>query len=338
MHSLFRTAVTGVAVAAVTACGSVDIDQAKKLSSAGVASSTTLQAEAKTTAARAASWHDARIFYSVLSTGGVDQLQKPGFKQGAGKLDTLAKLLRKRTNALGGLVTAYKSFQALTDYGAVAETEKAAASFFASTNDFLQAAQALPPGQGGDIAKGIVPISPQASEGLSIAFGFIATEIQKGQIKKASAALRTGVETLAGALKAEREYAVAARDLLALSWSDFRLEARRAGLADYESSVRELLMQYDLDPAKDLGAAMRRTPRASRATEELLKARDEASLALIDERYTSLLQLLDDLVKQHKALEAGRPVTVADILALVQEVEGYYARVRNAGKNSDNAK
>ena len=338
MHSLIRTAFTGLTAAAVAACGSVDIDQAKKLSSAGVASSTTLQAEAKTTAARAASWQDARVFYSVLSMGDADQLQKPAFKQGAAKLDTLAKLLRKRTNALAGLVTAYKSFQALTDYGAADETEKAASSFFASTNDFLQAAQALPPGQGGDIARGITPISPQASEGLSIAFGFIATEIQKGQIKKASVALRTGVEALAGALKAEREYAVAVRDLLAMYWSDFRLEARKAGLADYEPSVRELLVQYDLDPAKDLGAAMRRTPRASRATEELLKARDEASIALIDERYTSLLQLLDDLVKQHKALEAGRPVTVSDMLALVQEIEGYYERVRAAGKKSDNAK
>ena len=43
-------------------------------------------------------------------------------------------------------------------------------------------------------------------------------------------------------------------------------------------------------------------------------------------------------MKQHKALEAGRPVKVADILALVQEIEGYYERVRNAGKKSDNAK
>jgi hypothetical protein len=338
MHSLFRTAFTGITIAAVAACASVDIDQAKKLSSAGVASSTSLQAEAKTTAARATAWHDARIFYSVLSTGDVAQLEKPAFKQGAGHLDTLAKLLRKRTNALAGLVTAYKSFQALTDYGAADETEKAASSFFASTNDFLLATQALPPGAGGDIARGIAPISPQASEGLSIGFGFIATEIQKGQIKKASAALRGGVEVLAGALKAERQYAVAARELLALYWSDFRLEARKAGLADYEPAVRELLVQYDLDPAKDLGAAMRRTPRAGRATEELLKARDEASLALIDERYTSLLQLLDDLVKQHKALEAGRPVTVVEILALVQEIEGYYERVRTAGKKSDNVK
>jgi hypothetical protein len=334
MHSLIRTTFTGLTAAAVAACASVDIDQAKKLSSAGVASSSTLQGEAKTTAARATAWHDARIFYSGLSIGSDAELKDPEFKESDGQLDTLAKLLRKRTNALAGLVTAYKSFQALTDYGAADETEKAASSFFASTNDFLQAAQALPPDRGGNIAKDITPISPQASEGLSIAFGFIATEIQKGQIKKASVALRTGVETLAGALKAEKAYAVAARGQLDRYWSDFRLEARRAGLADYEPTVRELLARYDIDPAKDLGAAIRRTPRVGKATEELVTARDKATLALVDERYTSLLQLLDDLVKQHKALEAGRPVTVADILALVQEIEGYYERVRAAGKKS----
>ena len=91
MHSFIRTTFTGLTAAAVAACASVDIDQAKKLSSAGVASSSTLQAEAKTTAARATAWHDARIFYSVLSIGSAAELKDPEFQQGDGQLDTLAK-------------------------------------------------------------------------------------------------------------------------------------------------------------------------------------------------------------------------------------------------------
>lgn len=338
MQSFFRAAVIGIAVTAVPACANIDLDQAKKLSGAGVTSSTTLQAEAKTTAARVSGWRDARVFELVLTTGQVKALEDEEFILEGTNLDTLAKLLRKRTSALAGLVEAYKSFQALANYGAGAETEQAAAAFFASTNDFLLATQALPLAAGGETANRAAPISPQASEGLSIAFGIIATEVQKGQVKKASVALRTGIETLAVALNAERQYAVAARTLLARYRNSFRAGARQAGLVDYEPAIRELLAQYDLDPAKDITAAIRRYPSARLAIEQLVKTRDAATLAGVDEKYGSLLQLLDDLVKQHKALEAGHPVNVADILVVAQQIEGYYERVRDAGKKSDAAK
>ncbi len=322
----------------MSACANIDLNQAKKLSSAGVTSSTTLQTEAKATASRATAWQEARVFELVVTTGQVKALRDDDFVAEGQQLETLAKLLRKRANALAGLVETYKSFNDLTEYGAADATEKAATGFFASTNDFLQAVQALPAGSGGDIAKRISPISPQASEGLSIAFGFIAAEVQKGQIKKASVALRTGVETLAGALEAEEQHAISARRILTNYWNDFRFGARQAGLVDYEPTVRELLAQYDLDPAKDLTAAMRRNPRAGLAVEQLLKARDEAGLAAIAARYVSLRQLLDDLVRQHKALEAGRAVSVGDILAAAQQIEGYYERIRDAGKKSDATK
>ena len=338
MRTFYRTSFASLAVGAAAACSTIDIGQAKKLSSAGVASSTTLQSEAKTTASRAAGWREARIFDSVIANGGTAELADSTFQQGDAPLDTLARLLMKRANALAGLVEAYKSFQALVEYGASDETEKAAASFFASTNDFLKAAQSLPPDLGGTTAKAISPISPEASEGLSIAFGIIAAEVQKGQIKKASVALRTGVETLAGALQAERQYAVAARRLLGLYATDFRAHARMAGLVDDEPTLRALLAQYDLAPAKDLGAALRRWPGGSNALEEYLKARDQAAFAMIGEAYTRQLQLLDDLVRQHQALEAGRPVKVADILALAQEIAGYVERVRSAGAATDKAK
>src|SRR5437879_4128545 len=118
MHSLVRTAITGLAVTAVAACANIDLEQAKRLSSAGVTSSTTLQGEAKTTAARATTWREARVFELALTTGKVTALDDAEFSQEGVKLDTLAKLLRKRSNALSGLVDTYKSFQALTDYGA----------------------------------------------------------------------------------------------------------------------------------------------------------------------------------------------------------------------------
>lgn len=338
MTCTIKTALASLVTVALVGCANVDIEQAKKLAAAGVTSSTALQTEAKTTESRVSSWRDARAFERILQVGTVESVETARFQAGDEIYEKLAELLKKRTAALGGLVATYKSFQALADYGAAQETEAAASSFFASTNSFLKAAKALPADSGGSVVANVPEISPEAAEGLSIAFGLIAKEIQKGQIKRTSVALRTGITTLREALRAEEIYQEGVRQLVALNRQKFRLQARAAGLASYEPALRGLLVQYDVDPVKDLDAAIRRSPRAHMAIEFVVAERERAEATSVHKTYQALLKLLDDLVQQHLKLEAGQKVDLATLIALAQEIEGYYERIVGAGKKSSEGK
>jgi hypothetical protein len=319
-------------------CSKIDIDQAKRLASAGVTSSTALQTEAKTTETRVSSWREARAFQRILATGKVEAVETAAFQANDEIYKTLSELLKKRTDALTGLVATYKSFQALVDYGATQEAETAASGFFASANSFLKAAQALPADRGGAIVAGVPSISPEMAEGLSIGFGIVAAEIQKAQIRKTSVALRTGITTLAKALRAEEAYEIGVRNLVVLNRQEFRQEARAEGLASYDATLRALLVQYDVDPVKDLDAALRRSPSARKAIEHIVVGREKFELEGVSKTYQALLKLLDDLVQQHLKLEAGQKVDLAALIALAQQIEGYYERINGAGKKADEGK
>jgi hypothetical protein len=338
MTHMTKVGLVALAASAIAGCSNIDIDQARKLASAGVTSSTALQTEAKTTEARVSWWREARTFQRILATGNVDSIETKNFQVNDDVYRNLSELLKKRTDALTGLVATYKSFQALADYGATKEAEAAAAGFFASTNSFLKAAQALPVDRGGSIVAGVPSVSPEVAEGLSIGFGIVATEIQKEQIRKTSVALRTGITTLAKALRAEEAYEIGVRNLVVLNRQEFRREARAEGLASYDATLRALLIQYDVDPVKDLDAALRRSPSARKAIEHVVASREKFELQAVGKTYQTLLKLLDDLVQQHLQLEAGRKVDLASLIALAQQIEGYYERINGAGKKTDESK
>lgn len=308
------------------ACGGVDIEQAKQLANAGVASSTKLQAEAQGVATNAASWREGRVFYATLVQGD----SKVVLESDGSEITRLAKLLKARANALGALAAAYKSFQELAVYDAAQTTEAATASFLAETNEFLKTAQGLE-GAAGAAAQGIAPLDPQVAAGISVGFGVIAREVQRAKIARTSVAIRTGVEKLSEVLKAERAYAVAARIKIAKDRFALRRMARLRGLGSYEQSAKALLAGFDIDPVKDLDAAILRSPEVTAAMTRVLGDRFNAEVESIGPTYDTLLKLLDALVEQHRQLEAGRQVSLASIISLGEELQGYYQRVHGAG-------
>ncbi|UYN96088.1 MAG: hypothetical protein KIT25_03850 [Enhydrobacter sp.] len=321
--------VAGMLAATLQACGGVDIEQAKQLANAGVAASDRMHIEARQTATRMASWREGRVFFAVLVDGNRDLVMKSD----GSDIAQLAKLLKKRADAIGALSSAYKSFQELAVYDAAGNTQAAAAAFFAQTNEFLKTAQELP-GDAGSLAKGISPLDPQVTEGLSLAFGVIAREVQRAKLAKASVALRTGVEKLAEVLKAERIYAVSIRQSIADDRHALRTMARRRGIGSYEQPTKELLSEFDIVAVKDLDPAVLRSPQAKAAVERILNDRYDAERATIGPTYDALLKLLDSMVEQHKQLEAGRRISLASIIALASELEGYYQRVHGASAKS----
>ncbi len=324
-----RTIVSMIAAlcmaAIVAGCGGVDIEQAKQLAAAGVASSTKLQAEAQTVAANAASWREGRVFYLTLVQGD----SKVEMDTDGSDVARLAKLLKARANALAGLAATYKSFQELAVYDAEKNTETAAANFFAETNEFLKTAQGLD-GAAGAAAKSIQPLDPQLTAGISVAFGIIAREAQRARLAKTSVVIRTGIEKLSEVLKAERAYAVAARIKIAKDRYALRRLARARGIGSYDQSAKTLLAQFDIDPVKDLDAAILRSPQATAAMTRVLGDRIDAEVETIGPTYDALLKLLDALVEQHRQLEAGRAVSLASIISLAEELRGYYQRVHGA--------
>lgn len=331
MGLIKATLVSLAAATAVIGCANVDIEQAKKLSGAGVTASTRLQTEATETAAHATSWREGRVFERVLTTGRSSSADSDTFKETDKSEENLAKLLKARASALSQLVITYKSFQALTDYDAAQETEKAAAGFLSSTNNFVAKANEI-------TKSSISPVDPAVAEGMTIGFGIIAAEVQKAQIKKASIAIRTGVETLAKALGAEELYASGARRLLAQERKELRAKARREGLGSYDQPLRALLVSFDVDPVKDLDAAVARSPKARAAIDRILADRDAAEEATIGESYHALIKTLDTLVAQHKALEAGQRVDLQSIADAAEKIEGYYQRIKGAGKKPADGK
>lgn len=324
-------AAAGALAVALPGCGGVDIEQAKKLATAGVAASDRIHVEAKTTATHMAAWREGRVFFAVLVDGNRDL----AMTSDGSDIDELAKLIGKRAEAIGALSTAYKSFQELAVYDAAGTTELATAAFFSQTNQFLDTAQKLKlPGEAGTIANGIAPLDAQTAEGLSIASGLIAREVQRAKLGKTSVALRTGVAKLAEVLTAERAYAASIRRSIADRRHALRTMAQRRGIGSYERSTKALLSDFDIDAVKDLDLAILRSPHAKAAIERVLNDRDRAERETIGPTYDALIKLLDALVEQHKQLEAGRRVSLASIIALASELEGYYQRVHGAGAKS----
>jgi hypothetical protein len=320
MSLLIKTLLLSVIAAGATAaCAKIDIEQARKLSSGGVTSSTALQSEAKAAATRATAWHEGRVFYLTIFNDGK-------WKEDEDPLgDEVAKLLRARANALGTLVAAYKSFQALTDYDAAQETEKAASDFLAATNDLVAKINEA------ELAGvKVTPVNPQVAEGLNIAFGLIASEVQKAKIKKTSVALRTGVAKIAEALEAERKVQSATRVKLASERQLLTIQALQRNFVSYDKAARDLLGQFDLDLVKDLDPAIRKDPAAQEAIKRILIRRGDAERAGVEKSYEALIGTLGALVEQHKALEAGKPVDLATIMKFVEQVEDYYRRIKGA--------
>jgi hypothetical protein len=123
---LWRSATAFFLAALLSACSGVDIDQAKQLANAGVTTSTRLQSEAKSTAAYMGSWREGRVFLAVLNEGDLNLK----LKSDGSDIADLAKLLKKRADALGALSNTYKAFQELAVYDAAGNTEAAAANLF----------------------------------------------------------------------------------------------------------------------------------------------------------------------------------------------------------------
>lgn len=327
-NRLRRSATIVCLLSSLSACAGVDIEQAKQLASAGVTSSTRLQVEAKATATYMASWREGRVFLAALNEGDLNlKLNSDG-----SDISDLAKLLKKRADALAALSNAYKAFQELAVYDAAGNTEEAVGSFFAETNAFLKTAQKLP--KTSAAASTISPLDPQVTEGISIGFGIIAREVQRTKLSKASVAIRTGVAKLAEVLKTESDYAISIRESVAFDRNELRRLARRRGLGSYEQPTKALLSEFDIDPVKDLDRAVLRSPQATAAVDRILRDRFDAEMDTIGPAYEKLLELLDALVEQHKQLEAGRRISLATIIALASELEGYYQRVHGAGSKS----
>lgn len=323
-HFVETTLLSALAATAIGGCANIDIDQAKKLSSAGVTSSTALQAESKAVATRATAWHEGQVFYFKIFN---NQIQPPRDEL----FDRIAKLLRARANSLGEMVAAYKSFQALTDYDASQDTEKASAAFFVATNDFVDKINET---RSTNISK----LDPGLTEGLNIAFGVIARENQKAKIKKTSVALRSGVAKLSEALKTEQPYQITVRQEIARQRQSISMQALDKNFVSYDKVTRDLLSQFDLELVKDLDPAVRRTPGAQAAIKQIISDRSQAELVGIDKAYTALIGTLDKLVEQHTALEAGKPVDLAEIMKFVGEIEDYYRRIKGAESKTSEPK
>jgi hypothetical protein len=182
-----------------------------------------------------------------------------------------------------------------------------------------------------EAASRISPLDLQVAEGISIGFGVIAREVQRAKLGKASIAIRTGVEKISEVLKAEQAYAISIRESVAFDRNELRRLARRRGLGSYDQPAKALLAEFDIDPVKDLDAAILRSSQATAAVDRILRDRFDAEMKTIGPAYKKLLDLLDALVQQHKQLEAGRRVSLTTIIALASELDDYYQRVHGAG-------
>lgn len=316
---LLRHLIICAALSVLAACSSIDLEAAKKLGETGGSAATTVYTESVSVTEVFEKGPERDVFrLAVIQNEASPSL--PDYTNTYKVID----LMKARTKAMGALVTTYGSFAELVDYDVAGQTEEALGELATQVNAAATAASLY-------LAVPLPLITAPAGEIIKIGGGLAAEEAKKRQVKEASTKIREALVSLIAVLRVEAQYAVSIRTANANDMKLFRTLLMQQGLVDYDVPVESVVSELaGLSATKNAGSIVQKSDALKAGFEALDAYRTERANAGIGKAYASLLALLGKTVKEHEKLEAGQKLDLNALILIVEQLKGYFDRVKDA--------
>lgn len=323
--------ISGVIV--LSGCSNLDIEAAKHLGKVGVEAATAVQTDTSNLDHSIDAYQDRGILAAVTDAVAACRMPKCNpdnydtskiNSSNSDAVNKLSKLVKSRVQMEDELADAYRAFENLASYDAAAEMETSIGKLFDAGNNMVAAANALPfPG-----AQAIQPLTKSFGEILKIGGGLVAEERQKRRILAASQLLRQAVAKHAEVLKSEKDAMTSLRVTEKARQDQLRITLRDQGVIGYADTLKPIIIGLGDTPTADLEKAISASKPLKAGMARMLAERSKRQDEEVRSKYAELITSIQQLVKAHEELEAGKPVDLSTIRFWIKRLQSYHSRLQ----------
>jgi hypothetical protein len=168
------------------------------------------------------------------------------------------------------------------------------------------------------------PLSSAPTAAIAKIGGLVAAEVQKAKIKEASTQIQSRVNTFLQILESAlvREQMIGFQSLLLSDVKAALSILWDAGVYDPKPLLDGVGTAAGLTAQKDAAQLVKSNTELRKALGEVLDKRLASQMDLIAQGYDSSLAALRQLIAQHKKLEAGEPLDLIRLRAIVAQLRG----------------
>lgn len=288
------------------ACSTLNLEAARALSATGQEAAVKIKAAAFASDTEYSRAMDAEALFHGAARNEGSEL----YKQLKASYAAVNNEIAKRAQVVAALADFYEAFGELAKYDASGETQAALTGLGTAIDSYR---------------KDVLNAGPLSQDTVGLVVhvgGLIAAERQKEMVRQASAAVRPKLTAFHDALASPlvKDQFTGFKKTLASDRAAAVIYLWKQGLLDASPLVGELAADGGLTPVKNAAEVVLKSVELSAAMQAVIARRVNGKLVAIERSYDTSVQLLADLVAEHRKLEEGAPLDLARVRALVAEL------------------